>query len=308
MIAAFAMTGVARGGNSNFANTMISTLPGDKAARGYNLLHGCFAVGALLSPLALVFLSNRWPETGWRLMAGVLAALCLVQLAVYGKMPLPAEPAKRSVRTVDRSFLRVRQFWLGSAMLFFSCTPAMVLVGLMGTGLFMATIYPSAFAFGSDCIRGNDFGCSVMILTGSAGGVITPALVGFAAERAGIRAGEALEGFPGLTAAEDVHRGHKLALTHIGKDQPVVKYGCAAVRNELWIVPTVGCVNAVAKQLVEANQHLVTGSIDGLYTFPHPFGCSQLGTTTPRPASSWPPWSATPTPAAFLCWALGARI
>ena len=92
-----------------------------------------------------------------------------------------------------------------------------------------------------------------------------------------IAAGEALEGFPGLTAAEDVHRGHKLALTPIGKGQSVVKYGRAAVRNELWIVPTVGCVNAVAKQLVERNQHLVTGSIDGLYTFPHPFGCSQLG-------------------------------
>ncbi len=266
MVAAFAMTGVARGANSNFANTMISTLPGDKATRGYNLLHGCFAVGALLSPLALVSLSNRFPRTGWRLMAGVLAALCLVQLAVYGKMPLPAEPEKRSVRAVDRSFLRVRQFWLGSAMLFFyisteyaivgwlvtyfqdagilsadraqmmnsllwfviflgrmfgaattgklsrsallladgvglcvffavlffSRTPGLVLVGLMGTGLFMATIYPSAFAFGSDCIRGNDFGCSVMILTGSAGGVITPALVGFAAERAGIRAGMGL--------------------------------------------------------------------------------------------------------------------
>lgn len=53
--------------------------------------------------------------------------------------------------------------------------------------------------------------------------------------------------------------------------------GRAAVRNELWIIPTVGCVNSVAKQLVEQNQHLVTGSIDGLYTFPHPFGCSQMG-------------------------------
>lgn len=266
MVAAFFMTGVARGGNSNFSNTMISTLPGDKAARGYNLLHGCFAVGALLSPLALVGCTRLWPDTGWRIMAGVLMVLCLVQLCVYAKMPLPREERERSVRTVDRSFFRVRQFWLGAAMLFFyisaeyaivgwlvtyfqdagilsadqaqmmnsllwlvifigrmggaaatgkvsrsallladgiglcafftllffSRTPGLVLVGLMGTGLFMATIYPSAFAFGSDCIRGNDFGCSVLILTGSAGGVITPALVGFAAERAGIRAGMGL--------------------------------------------------------------------------------------------------------------------
>ena len=53
--------------------------------------------------------------------------------------------------------------------------------------------------------------------------------------------------------------------------------GRAAVRNELWIIPTVGCVNSIAAALVKENQHLVTGSIDGLYTFAHPIGCSQMG-------------------------------
>ena len=53
--------------------------------------------------------------------------------------------------------------------------------------------------------------------------------------------------------------------------------GRAAIRNEIWIIPTVGCVNDCAKALVRDNQDLVTGTIDGLYTFPHPFGCSQTG-------------------------------
>ncbi len=53
--------------------------------------------------------------------------------------------------------------------------------------------------------------------------------------------------------------------------------GKAGVRNELWIIPTVGCVNDVAKKLVADNQDLVSGTIDGLYTFTHPFGCSQTG-------------------------------
>ena len=53
--------------------------------------------------------------------------------------------------------------------------------------------------------------------------------------------------------------------------------GRAAVRNELWIIPTVGCVNSVATALVRENQHLVKGSIDGLCTFSHPYGCSQMG-------------------------------
>ena len=53
--------------------------------------------------------------------------------------------------------------------------------------------------------------------------------------------------------------------------------GRAAVRNEIWIIPTVGCVNDCAKALVQKNQDLVAGSVEGLYAFPHPFGCSQTG-------------------------------
>ena len=53
--------------------------------------------------------------------------------------------------------------------------------------------------------------------------------------------------------------------------------GKVGIRNEIWIIPTVGCVNDIAKKLVADNQDLVSGSIDGLYTFTHPFGCSQTG-------------------------------
>jgi len=53
--------------------------------------------------------------------------------------------------------------------------------------------------------------------------------------------------------------------------------GKVGIRNELWIIPTVGCVNSVAEKLAQLNQELVTGSIDGLYAFTHPYGCSQLG-------------------------------
>lgn len=55
------------------------------------------------------------------------------------------------------------------------------------------------------------------------------------------------------------------------------KDGKVGIRNELWIIPTVGCVNDVAKALVKENQDLVSGSVEGLYAFPHPFGCSQTG-------------------------------
>ena len=53
--------------------------------------------------------------------------------------------------------------------------------------------------------------------------------------------------------------------------------GRVAVRNEIWIIPTVGCVNDVARAIERQAQKLKAGSIDGIYAFPHPYGCSQMG-------------------------------
>ena len=53
--------------------------------------------------------------------------------------------------------------------------------------------------------------------------------------------------------------------------------GRAATRNEIWIIPTVGCVNEVARAMVEKCSDLVHGSVGGIRYFPHPFGCSQTG-------------------------------
>ncbi len=74
-------------------------------------------------------------------------------------------------------------------VMFFSTSAVPVLIGLVGVGLFMATIYPTAFTLGSLCFQGNDMGCSLMSFLGSVGGIITPALVGFVAQRAGMQAG-----------------------------------------------------------------------------------------------------------------------
>lgn len=256
------MIGIARGGNTNFSNTMMSTLPGKKSAIGYNLLHGAFAVGAVLSPLVLIACTGN-NNSGWRLMTGGIVALCLVQIAVYLRMKLPAENITKSIRNVDRSFLKNKNFWLGAAILFFyisteyaivnwlvtyfkdtgilspsvsqlmssllwvvifigrmigaalvgrvsrklilvtdgvgllacfllvffSRSELPIFLGIMGVGLFMATIYTSALALGTERIKGNDLGVSTMILVGTTGGIITPAVVGMVAEKAGIQMG-----------------------------------------------------------------------------------------------------------------------
>ncbi|MCR5347433.1 MAG: altronate dehydratase family protein [Fretibacterium sp.] len=53
--------------------------------------------------------------------------------------------------------------------------------------------------------------------------------------------------------------------------------GRAGIRNELWIIPTVGCVNDVAEALAKKAQSLTGGSVENVRALPHPYGCSQLG-------------------------------
>ncbi|MCI8418061.1 MAG: altronate dehydratase [Lachnospiraceae bacterium] len=53
--------------------------------------------------------------------------------------------------------------------------------------------------------------------------------------------------------------------------------GRSGVRNEIWIIPTVGCVNNVATAIERQAQRLVGGSVEEIVAFPHPYGCSQMG-------------------------------
>ena len=53
--------------------------------------------------------------------------------------------------------------------------------------------------------------------------------------------------------------------------------GKVGVRNEIWIVPTVGCVNSIVREIENQSQQFKTENIDGIYSYNHPYGCSQLG-------------------------------
>jgi altronate hydrolase len=53
--------------------------------------------------------------------------------------------------------------------------------------------------------------------------------------------------------------------------------GRAGTRNEIWVLCTVGCVANTARRIAEKAHARFAGRVDGVYAFPHPFGCSQLG-------------------------------
>ena len=57
----------------------------------------------------------------------------------------------------------------------------------------------------------------------------------------------------------------------------VRKNGDVGIRNEIWIVPTVGCVNGIAERLVkELKKETNEQGVDAIYAWHHNYGCSQL--------------------------------
>ena len=63
-------------------------------------------------------------------------------------------------------------------------------------------------------------------------------------------------------------------VTFMGFNRPDGKVG---VRNEIWVIPTVGCVNNVATAIAKQASAYVKGSVEDVIAFPHPYGCSQMG-------------------------------
>ncbi len=53
--------------------------------------------------------------------------------------------------------------------------------------------------------------------------------------------------------------------------------GKVGIRNEVWIIPTVGCVNNIATALANKANKLVKGSVEEVIAFTHNYGCSQTG-------------------------------
>ena len=81
----------------------------------------------------------------------------------------------------------------------------------------------------------------------------------------------------------------KTELKHVDRyfDGYVRSNGDVGIRNEIWIIPTVFCVNHVAKELESYAQSRLSefANVDDCLALTHPYGCSQMGedqTTTQK--------------------------
>lgn len=75
-------------------------------------------------------------------------------------------------------------------------------------------------------------------------------------------------------AGDNTYTPKKSSVTFDGY---VRKNGSVGIRNEIWIISTVGCVNSTVRVLESRAQEFLTNGIDGVFAFTHPYGCSQMG-------------------------------
>ncbi|TPG52908.1 UxaA family hydrolase [Sphingomonas glacialis] len=81
---------------------------------------------------------------------------------------------------------------------------------------------------------------------------------------------------PGAVVAPNADPDHATFEGYVRVD------GRVATRNEIWVLPTVGCVARTATRIAALADAALAretgdGPIDGVHAFTHPFGCSQLG-------------------------------
>ena len=115
---AFFLVGIAKGSVMNTCTILVSDNSASRT-RGMNLMHSCYACGALLCP----FLIAAAAKVSTALAVFLLAALGLVLWLVYGFTPLGGGKADgagkaKTKEVIDWSFLHSPRFWLLTGLLF----------------------------------------------------------------------------------------------------------------------------------------------------------------------------------------------
>ena len=139
LAAAFFVVGIAKGSVINTCTILVSDHSADRT-RGMNLMHSCYACGALLCP----FLIAAAARVSTALAVFLLAALGVVLWLVYWKTPMEGKVKDRKA-VIDWSFLRSGRFWLLTGLLFCQNAAEQSVTGWMvtyfkGSGIIAGTL------------------------------------------------------------------------------------------------------------------------------------------------------------------------
>lgn len=112
LLAAFFIVGIAKGSTLNCCTILVGDNSKDRT-KGMNIMHGCYAFGALLCPFVI---AGALKGGDWLVMA-VLALCGLSVWAAFLAVPVK-EAGKKGIEGTDWGFLRSRKFWLLTGLLF----------------------------------------------------------------------------------------------------------------------------------------------------------------------------------------------
>ena len=139
LAAAFFLVGIAKGSAMNACTILVSDNSADRT-RGMNLMHSCYACGALLCP----FLIAAAAKVSTALAVLVLAALGFVLWLVYLATPMESRTENKK-SPIDWSFLHSGRFWLLTGLLFCQNAAEQSVTGWMvtyfkGSGIIAGTL------------------------------------------------------------------------------------------------------------------------------------------------------------------------
>ncbi len=141
LAAAFFLVGIAKGSVINTCTILVSDHSADRT-RGMNLMHSCYACGALLCP----FLIAAAARVGTSLAVAVLAVLGGVLWLIYLSTPFGGKTQNgKAKEKIDWSFLRSARFWLLTGLLFCQNAAEQSVTGWMvtyfkGSGIIAGTL------------------------------------------------------------------------------------------------------------------------------------------------------------------------
>lgn len=111
---AFFIAGLGKGGAINTCTVLVGGNSPDRT-RGMNIMHACYACGALICPFLIAAIATH--STALPSIALAVLGLLLWLVLMSARLPGKAEEAKAK-KQIDLSFLRSAKFWLLTALVF----------------------------------------------------------------------------------------------------------------------------------------------------------------------------------------------
>ncbi len=133
LIFALLLTGIGRGAISNYNNQIISTIS-NGAAAPLNMLHACFAIGAVSAPFLALFCMQDG-ESGWRRAVLIVLGFGILSMvsSMFMKMDSVACTETRRNGGSSFGFLRDVGFVRSAVMMFFYLSVEATIMGWMVT-------------------------------------------------------------------------------------------------------------------------------------------------------------------------------